>query len=173
MLVAIVAAAAWSVPDRINGASPEFVEVPHSSCISRNDRSASRKAVGMYWPYDLVPQDGLPVKLDRQTNRQMLKRGGKPGRAGADRTRRNQCRLEGRYATEKPLRPGEQDGVEQLSRYLDLMRRDTLLGTVHGILAAQLIKPQARVLARDRGINCVTVDYDLLRGLETTDDRLF
>ena len=71
------------------------------------------------------------------------------------------------------MRPGEQDGVEQLSRYLDLMRRDTLLGTVHGILAAQLIKPQARVLARDRGINCVTVDYDLLRGLETTDDRLF
>jgi endonuclease len=53
------------------------------------------------------------------------------------------------------------------------MRRDTLLGTVHGILAAQLIKPQARVLARDRGINCVTVDYDLLRGLESTDDRLF
>ncbi len=53
------------------------------------------------------------------------------------------------------------------------MRRDTLLGTVHGILAAQLIKPQARVLARDRGIDCVTVDYDLLRGLESTDDRLF
>ena len=65
------------------------------------------------------------------------------------------------------------DGVEQLSRYLDLTRRDTLLGTVHGILAAQLIKPQARVLARDRGINCVIVDYDLLRGLENTDDRLF
>jgi Endonuclease NucS C-terminal domain len=54
----------------------------------------------------------------------------------------------------------EADGVEQLSRYLDLMRRDTLLGTVHGIFAAQLIKPQARVLATDRGISCVTVDYD-------------
>ena len=53
------------------------------------------------------------------------------------------------------------------------MRRDTLLGTVHGILAAQLIKPQARVLARDRGINGVTVNYDLLRGLESIDDRLF
>jgi endonuclease len=53
------------------------------------------------------------------------------------------------------------------------MRRDTLLGTVHGIFAAQLIKPQARVLARDRGISCVTVDYDLLRGLDTVDDRLF
>jgi endonuclease len=65
------------------------------------------------------------------------------------------------------------DGVEQLSRYLDLMRRDTLLGTVHGILAAQLIRPQARVLADDRGISCVTVDYDLLRGLDRADDRLF
>lgn len=64
-------------------------------------------------------------------------------------------------------------GVEQLSRYLDLMRRDTLLGTVHGILAAQLIKPQARVLANDRGISCVTVDYDMLRGLDSAEDRLF
>jgi endonuclease len=53
------------------------------------------------------------------------------------------------------------------------MRRDTLLGTVHGILAAQLIKPQARALASDRGISCVTVDYDLLRGLDSADDRLF
>jgi RecB family endonuclease NucS len=59
------------------------------------------------------------------------------------------------------------------SRYLDLMRRDTLLGTVHGILAAQLIKPQARVLASDRGISCVTVDYDMLRGLDSAEDRLF
>jgi RecB family endonuclease NucS len=60
-----------------------------------------------------------------------------------------------------------------LSRYLDLMRRDTLLGAVRGIFAAQLIKPQARVLATDRGISCVTVDYDVLRGLDSGDDRLF
>ena len=53
------------------------------------------------------------------------------------------------------------------------MRRDTLLGTVHGILDAQLIKPQARVLANDRGIGCVTIDYDTLRGLDSTEDRLF
>ena len=53
------------------------------------------------------------------------------------------------------------------------MRRDTLLGTVRGILAARLIKPQARVLAHDRGISCVTVDYDMLRGLDNADDRLF
>jgi endonuclease len=63
--------------------------------------------------------------------------------------------------------------VEQLSRYLDLMSRDTLLGPVHGILAAQQFKPQARVLASDRGISCVSVDYDMLRGLENADDRLF
>jgi endonuclease len=53
------------------------------------------------------------------------------------------------------------------------MRRDTLMGTVHGILAAQLIKPQARVLAADRGIRGVTVDYDVLRGLDSADDKLF
>jgi RecB family endonuclease NucS len=79
----------------------------------------------------------------------------------------------GAYVAVEIKRRGEIDGVEQLSRYLDLMRRDTLLGTVRGILAAQLIKPQARVLANDRGISCVTVDYDVLRGLDTPDDRLF
>jgi RecB family endonuclease NucS len=79
----------------------------------------------------------------------------------------------GEYVAVEIKRRGEIDGVEQLSRYLDLMRRDTLLGTVRGILAAQLIKPQARVLANDRGISCVTVDYDLLRGLDMADDRLF
>jgi endonuclease len=79
----------------------------------------------------------------------------------------------GAYVAVEIKRRGEIDGVEQLSRYLELMRRDTLLGTVHGILAAQLIKPQARVLASDRGISCVTVDYDLLRGLDSADDRLF
>jgi endonuclease len=79
----------------------------------------------------------------------------------------------GAYVAVEIKRRGEIDGVEQLSRYLDLMRRDTLLGTVYGILAAQQFKPQARVLANDRGISCVTVDYDMLRGLETADDLLF
>jgi len=53
------------------------------------------------------------------------------------------------------------------------MRRDPLLGTVEGIFAAQVIKPQARTLAKDRGIACVTVDYDELRGIEPDEDRLF
>ena len=70
-------------------------------------------------------------------------------------------------------RRGEIDGVEQLTRYLDLLNRDPLLAPVSGVFAAQEIKPQARVLARDRGIRCVTVDYDALRGIEPDDLRLF
>jgi endonuclease len=70
-------------------------------------------------------------------------------------------------------RRGEIDGVEQLTRYLDLLNRDPLLAPVRGIFAAQEIKPQARVLASDRGIACAVVDYDALRGLDNADDRLF
>jgi RecB family endonuclease NucS len=66
-------------------------------------------------------------------------------------------------------RRGEIDGVEQLTRYLDLLNRDPLLSPVHGIFAAQEIKPQARVLAEDRGIRCLTLDYDAMRGIERTD----
>jgi RecB family endonuclease NucS len=55
-------------------------------------------------------------------------------------------------------RRGEIDGVEQLTRYLELMNRDPLLAPVAGVFAAQEIKPQARVLAEDRGIRCVPVD---------------
>ena len=63
-------------------------------------------------------------------------------------------------------RRGEIDGVEQLTRYLELLNRDPLLAPVRGIFAAQEIKPQARVLAEDRGITCAVVDYDALRGLD-------
>ncbi|MFY9915750.1 MAG: endonuclease NucS [Nocardioidaceae bacterium] len=70
-------------------------------------------------------------------------------------------------------RRGEIDGVEQLTRYLDLLNRDPLLSPVRGIFAAQEIKPQARVLATDRGIACVTVDYDALRGMDDPTARLF
>jgi endonuclease len=58
------------------------------------------------------------------------------------------------------------DAVEQLTRYLDLLNRDPLLAPVHGVLAAQTIKPQARTLAEDRGIRCVVLDYDTMRGIE-------
>jgi len=69
-------------------------------------------------------------------------------------------------------RRGEIDGVEQLTRYLDLLNRDPLLAPVQGIFAAQEIKPQARVLATDRGIRCVTLDYEAMRGIER-EDTLF
>jgi RecB family endonuclease NucS len=70
-------------------------------------------------------------------------------------------------------RRGEIDGVEQLTRYLDLLNRDPLLAPVLGVFAAQEIKPQARTLAEDRGIRCVVVDYDALRGVDDPDSRLF
>ncbi len=79
----------------------------------------------------------------------------------------------GGYVAVEVKRRGEIDGVEQLTRYLDLLRRDPLLGDVQGVFAAQQIKPQARVLALDRGIACVTVDYDALRGMDRSEDRLF
>jgi endonuclease len=70
-------------------------------------------------------------------------------------------------------RRGEIDGVEQLTRYLDLLNRDPLLAPVQGVFAAQEIKPQARVLAEDRGIRCVVLDYDVMRGADDGALRLF
>lgn len=70
-------------------------------------------------------------------------------------------------------RRGEIDGVEQLSRYLELLNADPHLRPVQGVFAAQQIKPQAKVVAAARGITCVTVDYDLLRGIDHAEDRLF
>ena len=70
-------------------------------------------------------------------------------------------------------RRGEIDGVEQLTRYLELLNRDSTIAPVRGIFAAQAIKPQARVLATDRGIDCVVLDYDELRGMDDVSARLF
>lgn len=70
-------------------------------------------------------------------------------------------------------RRGEIDGVEQLSRYLALLQRDPLLAPVRGVLAAQEFKPQARVLAASRGIDCVPLDYDGMRGREPATPTLF
>jgi RecB family endonuclease NucS len=65
------------------------------------------------------------------------------------------------------------DGVEQLTRYLEYLNRDSTLAPVGGVLAAQSIAPQARTLAEDRGIRCVVLDYDELRGIDKAEDRLF
>ncbi len=70
-------------------------------------------------------------------------------------------------------RRGEIDGVEQLTRYLDFLNRDTRLAPVRGIFAAQSIKPQAKLLCEDRGIAWVEVDYDMLRGTDSDVMRLF
>ncbi len=70
-------------------------------------------------------------------------------------------------------RRGDIDGVEQLTRYLELMNRDPRLAPVSGVFAAQEIKPQARTLAEDRGIRCVVLDYDAMRGIEGGHARLF
>ena len=84
------------------------------------------------------------------------------------------CRdADGRHVAVEIKRRGEIDGVEQLTRYLELLNRDPLLAPVRGIFAAQEIKPQARVLATDRGIACAVVDYDALRGLDDPSHRLF
>jgi endonuclease len=65
------------------------------------------------------------------------------------------------------------DAVEQLTRYVELLNRDPLLAPVGGILSAQTIKPQARTLAEDRGLRCVVVNYDALRGLDSNELTLF
>ena len=70
-------------------------------------------------------------------------------------------------------RRGGIDGVEQLTRYLELMNRDPLLAPVAGVFAAQEITPQARTLAEDRGIRCLLLDYDAMRGLDDGVPRLF
>jgi RecB family endonuclease NucS len=79
----------------------------------------------------------------------------------------------GRSVAIEIKRRGDIDGVEQLTRYLELMNRDPHLAPVTGVFAAQEIKPQARVLAEDRGIRCLLLDYDAMRGLDDSHHRLF
>src|ERR687898_1812691 len=80
---------------------------------------------------------------------------------------------EGRAVAIEIKRRGEIDGVEQLARYLEFLARDPMLRPVRGLFVAQQIKPQARVLAGQRDIDCVEVDYDALRGIEPDTLRLF
>lgn len=79
----------------------------------------------------------------------------------------------GNHIAVEVKRRGEIDGVEQLTRYLEYLSRDSTLTPIRGIFAAQEIKPQARVLAEDRGIECLILDYDALRGFDHPEDRLF
>jgi RecB family endonuclease NucS len=79
----------------------------------------------------------------------------------------------GRSVAVEIKRRGDIDGVEQLTRYLELLNRDSLLAPVAGVFAAQQIKPQAKTLAEDRGIRCLTLDYDAMRGMDSDEFRLF
>ncbi|WP_290343054.1 endonuclease NucS [Corynebacterium auris] len=79
----------------------------------------------------------------------------------------------GRTVAVEVKRRGGIDGVEQLTRYVELLNRDDLLAPVKGVFAAQEIKPQARTLAEDRGFRCLVLDYDELRGIESNELRLF
>lgn len=80
---------------------------------------------------------------------------------------------DGKHVAIEIKRRGDIDGVEQLTRYVELLNRDPLLAPVTGIFAAQEIKPQARTLAEDRGIRCLTLDYDSMRGVDNSVNRLF
>src|SRR5881227_3982787 len=84
------------------------------------------------------------------------------------------CRdADGKTVAVEIKRRGEIDGVEQLARYVERLERDPLLRPVRGVFAAQEIKPQARVLAAERGIDCIVLDYNELRGLEPDTPRLW
>ena len=80
---------------------------------------------------------------------------------------------DGRHVAIEIKRNGGIDGVEQLTRYCELLNRDPLLAPVRGIFAAQTITPQARVLAQDRGFECLILDYDEMKGTEDDSLRLF
>ncbi|MCD7101624.1 endonuclease NucS [Pseudoclavibacter sp. 13-3] len=81
--------------------------------------------------------------------------------------------VNGEHIAVELKRRGDIDGVEQLTRYLELLNRDPLLSPVQGVFAAQEIKPQARTLAEDRGIRCLVLDYEAMRGTDDADERLF
>ncbi len=70
-------------------------------------------------------------------------------------------------------RRGGIDGVEQLTRYLELLGREQRYGKIRGVFAAQEISPQARILAEDRGIECLVLDYAAMRGMDNAEERLF
>jgi endonuclease len=116
-------------------------------------------------PVDLMCRDaaGLSVAIE-------VKRRGEID--GANFTEGTASRGGGHVAVEVKRVAGI-DAVEQLTRYLELLNRDPLLAPVGGVLAAQSIRPQARTLAEDRGIRCVILDYDAMRGTPSSEMTLF
>jgi endonuclease len=108
-------------------------------------------------PVDLMCRDGAGTSVAVQ-----IKRHGEIDGAGFT----EDTALEGGgHVAVEVKRVAGIDAVEQLTRYLELLNRDPLLSPVKGVLAAQSIRPQARTLAEDRGIRCVILDYDTMRGI--------
>ena len=112
-------------------------------------------------PVDLMCRDdghGVAVEIKR--------------RGGGSEVTEGAASVGGAHVAVEVKRVAGIDAVEQLTRYLELLNRDPLLRPVKGVLAAQSIRPQARTLAEDRGIRCVVLDYDAMRGIER-EDTLF
>jgi RecB family endonuclease NucS len=109
-------------------------------------------------PVDLMCRDGAGASVAVEIKRRGEINGSRPGDGTFSR--------HGAYVAVEVKRVAGIDAVEQLTRYLELLNRDPLLAPVKGVLAALTIKPQARTLAEDRGIRCVILDYDKLRGIE-------
>jgi endonuclease len=125
------------------------------------------------YPTAIGPVDLLCRDADGATVAVEVKRRGEiDGEYTASDTASQSVTGHGRYVAVEVKRKAGIDAVEQLTRYLELLNRDPLLRPVSGVLAAQSITLQARVLAADRGIRCVVVDYDALRGIQR-DDTLF
>ncbi|MFI9175951.1 endonuclease NucS [Streptomyces lincolnensis] len=117
------------------------------------------------------PVDILCRDADGQTVAVEIKRRGEID--GAEPTQPAASESRPRHWAVEIKRRATIDAVEQLTRYLEFLNRDTTIAPVGGILAAQSIAPQARTLAEDRGMRCVVLDYDELRGIDNKEDRLF
>jgi endonuclease len=115
-------------------------------------------------PVDIMCRDGDGASVAIEVKRR--------GEIDGSNSNEGTASRQGAYVAIEVKRHAGIDAVEQLTRYLDLLNRDPLLAPVHGVLAAQTIKPQARILAEDRGIRCLVLDYDAMRGIER-DDVLF
>jgi endonuclease len=116
-------------------------------------------------PVDLMCRDGAGVSVAVEIKRRGEVDGSNPNEGAASGG--------GTHMAVEIKRHAGIDAVEQLTRYLELLNRDPLLAPVQGVLAAQTIKPQARTLAEDRGIRCVVLDYDAMRGIDDGTLRLF
>ncbi len=133
----------------------------HPSSVSTGLTLVQREYPTAIGPIDLLCRDTVAVEVE-----------GDDEVVGADSPEATALDRPRHWAVEVK-RKATIDAVEQLSRYVELLNRDPLLAPVGGVLAAQTIAPQARTLAENRGFRCVVLDYDALRGMESTDLRLF